>query len=124
MNWLKHIFFPTPKDELLGHWETHGLNYFKVDQGNTLQFNADGTGTFGIINKVSGDTPYAEFHILWERLADNSIRIAKVDGSDARTLRYQLKPAADEQFYSLCLIDDSEERIGFWIIDQAVYKRL
>ncbi|MBO6632507.1 hypothetical protein [Psychroserpens sp.] len=120
---MKHIFSTTPKDELLGNWETHGINHFKVDQGYTLKFNTDGTGTFGIMDKVNGKTPYTEIAIIWERLSECRIRIAKADGSDAVELSYIIKPAIDEQFYSLCLMADSNECIGFWIIDQAVYKR-
>lgn len=123
MNWLKRIFTATPKDELLGNWETHGINHFKVDQGHTLKFNADGSGNYSILDKVSGKEPYTEFAIQWERLAEHRIRIAKADGSDADELSYTIKPAIDEQFYNLCLMDDSNERNGFWIIDRAVYKR-
>ncbi len=113
MNWLKHILSTTPKDELLGNWVTRGINHFKVDQVYTLKFNADGTDTFGIMDKVNEKIPYTELAIQWDRLSEYRIRIAKANGSDAENVRYVIKPAVDEQFYSLCLMADYNERIGF-----------
>jgi hypothetical protein len=128
MKWLKSFFKEKPPiDELIGSWTSSGYQHFKRDIHHLLCFQSHGKGYYEISNWVHGDNPVTTTNIEWKRINESTIMVKKCDGTDEVTITYSINTSANNMHNKLELQQTNRtlkksSRIGFWIIEEVLYK--
>ena len=126
LSFFKKLF--QSKDELVGNWLTDSSGGFLIVMGSSINFNANGTGSFK--SWASGDEEDGgynyEGNFKWERVNNTQIKIK--ENQKEEIITYIIKPYKNpygkkgKQVTSPTKKVGKTEVSGFWNFAQDIYK--